>query len=147
MRSGAQKDRLRPLSWRIVATNRKGADAGFAARRLAADRKRYELAIDLYLRDCYARRSVARVSELAELLGVPRAYLSRVVAQLFGRPLSAILREKQLAEAKRLLTDVAPLTHSEIAAASGFGHRSTFYRVFREAAGMTPGEYQRRFRK
>jgi AraC family transcriptional activator of pobA len=105
------------------------------------DRRRYERIIDRYLRDCYAQRTVARVSELAQLLGAPRAHLSRTIARLFGKPLRQFLREKQLVEAKRLLA-LPDLRVREVAAASGFGHPSTFFRVFRAALGMTPTEYR-----
>ena len=110
-----------------------------------ADRRRFEQIIDRYLRDCYAARTVARVSELADLLAAPRPYLSRVIPELFGKPLRAILREKQLEEAQRLLR-LTPLGLDDIAAASAFGHRSTFYRLFRDACGMTPEAYRRSIR-
>ena len=115
--------------------------------RRQADRKRFELVIDHYLRACFARRAVVRVSELADLLGVPRSYLSRVILRLFGRQLLVILREKQLEEATRLLRHVSPLTIDEIAAACGFGHRSTLFRHFRNAFGMTPAAFRTKFGK
>lgn len=105
------------------------------------DRRRYERVIDRYLHDCYARRTVARVSELADLLGAPRAHLSRTIPRLFGKPLRGILRGKQLLEAQRLLR-LTPLRIEEVAAASAFGHRSTLFRIFRAAIGMTPDEYR-----
>jgi AraC-like DNA-binding protein len=108
-----------------------------------ADRRRYEQVIDRYLSECYEQRTVARVSELAQFLDAPRTYVSRVIPRLFGRPLRAVLRERQLQEAQRLLR-VTPLNLDEIAAASAFGDRSTFFRLFRAAFGMTPGEYRRR---
>jgi AraC-like DNA-binding protein len=55
-----------------------------------------------------------------------------------------MLRDRQLAEAQRLLrVNPLTLTLDEIAAASAFGHRSTFFRLFRDAFGMTPDEYRR----
>jgi AraC-like DNA-binding protein len=108
------------------------------------DRRRYEKIIDRYLRDCYALRTVARVSELAELLAAPRPYLSRVIPRLFGKSLREVLRERQLAEAQRLLDVASTLDLDAIAAASAFGHRSTFFRLFRAAFGMTPSEYRAR---
>ena len=106
-----------------------------------ADRRRYEQIIESYLRDCYAQRTVARVSELAQFLDANRPYLSRIIPQLFGKPLRTILRERQLREAMRLLR-VTPLGVDEIAAASAVGHRSTLFRLFRQAFGMTPSDYR-----
>lgn len=105
--------------------------------------RRYEQAVDDYLRDCYARRTTVRVSELAQLLGVSRPYLSRVMARRFGRPLSTVLREKQVNEAKRLL-QTTDRSMDDVAAACGFGDRSTFYRVFRAMTGSTPRQYRNR---
>jgi AraC family transcriptional regulator, transcriptional activator of pobA len=109
------------------------------------DRRRYELVIEKYLKDCYRQRTAARVSELAHLLHAPRPYLSRVIPQLFGKPLRAVLRERQLEEAKRLLR-VTSLSVDDIAAASAFGDPTTFFRCFRTAAGMTPAQYRYRSR-
>jgi AraC-like DNA-binding protein len=82
------------------------------------------------------------VSELAQFIEVNRPHLSRAVAETFGESLWSILRRKQLERAARLLTD-STLTIDDIAAASGFGHRSSFFRRFRNAFGMTPNAYRR----
>lgn len=111
-----------------------------------ADRRRYEQIIDRYLAECYAKRTPARVSELADLLTAARPYLSRVIPQLFGKPLQRVLRERQLEEAKRLLR-VTMLPVRDVAIASAFGTETTFYRCFREAFGMTPNEYRREVTK
>lgn len=108
-----------------------------------ADRRRYSQIIDKYLSDCYAQRTAARVTELAQLLDTSAPYLSRVIPQLFGKPLRGLLRDKQLDEAKRLLR-TTPLTGDQIAVASAFGSPSTFYRIFRNACGMTPEQYRQR---
>ena len=85
----------------------------------------------------------ARAYERLKDSEIQRTYLSKIIPQLFGKSLGVLLREKQLAEAKRLLELVDPLGMDDIAAASAFGHRSTFYRVFRAAFGITPAEYRR----
>jgi AraC-like DNA-binding protein len=129
--------------FRIVNPSTRIADAGWsvAGAMLHADRRRYEQIIEQYLSDCYARRTPARVGELADLLGGSRPYLSRLIPHLFGRPLGVILSERKLREAKRLL-DVTTLGLDDIAAASAFGHRSTFFRQFQSAFGVTPAEYR-----
>ena len=105
------------------------------------DRRRYELIIEKYLKDCYGRRTAARVSELADLLQASRPYLSRVIHALFGMPVRALLRQRQLEEAMRLLR-VTRLPLDQVGAASAFGDRATFFRVFRAATGTTPNAYR-----
>jgi len=122
----------------VTPTSRAFADAT-----RHADRRRYSQIIERYLSDCYAQRTAARVSELARFLDTAPPYLSRVIPQLFGKPLRALLRDKQLEEAKRLLR-TTPLTGDEVAVASAFGSPSTFYRIFRRACGMTPEQYRQR---
>jgi AraC-like DNA-binding protein len=121
---------------------KRAASAGAAH----ADRRRYELVIENYLKDCYRRRTAARVTELADLLDAARPYFSRVILQLFGKTPRTVMRERQLAEAKRLLT-VTSLGLDEIAAASAFGDPTTFFRFFKQTEGMTPGEYRSRLRR
>ena len=107
-----------------------------------ADRQRFERAVELYLLDCYRARTVARVSELADFLRRNRPTLSRTMAAIFGKPLGKVLRERQLAYAAKLLK-TSPLTVDEIAAAAGFGHRSSFYRQFRRRFGRSPAQYRK----
>lgn len=106
-----------------------------------ADRRRYEQIIERYLRDCYAGRTAARAAELAALLKMDPAALSRIIHQLFGKSLRHLLRERQLKESCRLLR-VTNLPIEDIAVASAFGTDATLYRCFRAAFGMTPGEYR-----
>lgn len=109
---------------------------------VAAQRQRYDDAIDLYLSDCYAKRTTSRADELSALLGGAREHVGRKVQQLFGRSLAIVMRDKQLEEVKRLLSGVSPLSMDEIAAATGFGTRSTLFRRFKSAFGCTPHEYR-----
>lgn len=106
-----------------------------------ADRQRLERAIAHYLQRCYRHCTAARVSELAQLLGVDRAYLSRRAAKIFGMPLRDYLRKRQLEEAVRLLR-TTPLTTAVIARHSGFGTLGTLHNWFQTAYGMSPGAYR-----
>ncbi|HEV8436075.1 MAG TPA: helix-turn-helix domain-containing protein [Thermoanaerobaculia bacterium] len=98
--------------------------------------------IEHYLRECFRVRTVARASELAERLNSNRSTLSRTMSQTLGRTLLSELRRRQLDEAARLLR-TTDLTVAEVAARSAFGDRTTFFRVFRAAFDMTPGEYRK----
>lgn len=108
-----------------------------------AEQKTYAFAMDVYLRDCFTRRAVVRTDTLADHLRTTREHLARRVAELFGRPLGAILRDRQIDEAKRLLISVPSLNLDDVAAASGFGTRTTLFRRFKATVGSTPTEYRR----
>jgi AraC-like DNA-binding protein len=129
-------------AWRRCVTARKRRPAdGFLRMYRMADRHRYQAIFEKYVRDCCANRTVARLSELAQLLGRSRPSLSRIILVLFGKSPTQILRELRLEEAKRLLR-VTDMGLDEIAAASACGHRTTLNRVFTKAFHMTPAEYR-----
>jgi len=108
-----------------------------------AERARIQYIIGHYLRDCCRRQTVARSSELSQLLEANRATFSRRVSEILGHSIVVELRERRLEEAKRLLRTAPDLTIAEVAARSAFGHRSTFLRTFRRFCGTTPGQYRK----
>lgn len=61
-------------------------------------------------------------------------------------PLRDFLRSRQLLHAEHLLKTTSYST-VQIAAMSAFGTRPTFYRAFKAAYGMTPGEYRKQVPK
>ncbi|MGH7485336.1 MAG: helix-turn-helix domain-containing protein, partial [bacterium] len=107
----------------------------------AADRARLEYIIRHYVLECCAKETSARASELAQRLAANRTTLSRTVTDVLGRPLRAVMRDRQLEEAVRLL-GTTTLSIDEIAARSAFGDRSTFFRAFRGRFGMGPHAYR-----
>jgi AraC-like DNA-binding protein len=112
----------------------------------ATRRRHYERVIDQYLRECYKTRSAARASAISQKLEGNRSYVSEVAGKLFGKPLKAVMIEKQLAHAARLL-EVSALPVADIGVAAGFGHKTTFHRVFKRAFGMKPAQYRRHAKK
>jgi len=104
-------------------------------------RQRLDRAVGHYLRDCYQKRTAARVSELAIFLGRNPEYLTRIVMSFSGMSLREYLRAKQLEEAERLILNT-PLPMQEIALHAGFGTTSTFYRCFREVHHIPPGAFR-----
>src|SRR5260370_1312679 len=104
-------------------------------------RQRLERAAAHYLRDCYRRVTAARVSELADLLGLAAPYLSRIAPEIVGMSLRDFLRARQLEYAVRLLR-TTPLPVGEIALRCGFGTVSTFYRWFRAPYGTPPAAFR-----
>jgi AraC-like DNA-binding protein len=109
-------------------------------------RQRIERAADLYLEECYARRTAARVSELAQQLELTREHVTRTVSDSLGMSLLEFLRARQLRRAQHLLRTTS-LSTVQIAAASGFGTTPAFYRSFKAAFRMTPGQYRSQITK
>ena len=109
-------------------------------------RHRLDLSAELYLRDCYARKTAVRADEFARQLKFSPQHVRRLSVAVYGMPLLEFLRTRQLRYAEQLLL-TTPYSTAEIAVMSGFGTHPTFYRLFRAAYGMTPGEYRNRVRK
>lgn len=82
------------------------------------------------------------LDEIADSLHVTTAYLSGQFNREVGQPFSAYIRELRLKKAKELLLG-SSLKTFEIARKVGYPDPKYFSRVFKEATGMTPGEYQK----
>ena len=109
-------------------------------------RLRFERTADLYLDDCYARKTAARADEYAQKLELTRQYLGRRASAILGMSLRDFLRTRQLRRAEQLLLTTSYST-VQIAAMTAFGTHPTFYRAFKGAYGMTPGEYRKQVPK
>ena len=96
---------------------------------------------DQYVQWCLEMGTPPRAGELASQLGLSPWVLSRRFSAATGERVGRYLRAQALEIlAKHVRTMDAPLdvTRKGI----GFCARSTFLRVFREALGMTPGEFR-----
>jgi AraC family transcriptional regulator len=105
--------------------------------------QRIERTADLYLEECYARGTAARVSELARQVARTREHLTRTASMTLGMPLRDLLRARQLRRAEKLLRTTS-LSTVQIGIRAAFGTHKTFYRVFRGVFGMTPGQYRKK---
>jgi AraC-like DNA-binding protein len=98
--------------------------------------------IETYLERCFGLRTAPRVDELARRLDLHPSVLSRAFRAQTGQRLSAVLKERQIGQAKLLLAETdMPL--AEIAQCAGFGTINTFFRLFRTRVGCTPEQYRR----
>lgn len=86
-------------------------------------------------------RSGRGVADYAAQLGVTPTHLSRVCRDASGRPAHALLSERLMHEARRLLRDT-DLPAFEIAQTLGFSSAAYFTRAFQHAAGQTPSAFR-----
>ncbi len=79
------------------------------------------------------------VEELAQAVHMSRSQLYRKLKALTNKTPNAFLREIRLSKAKALLQSDAGNV-SEVAMMVGFSNANYFYKCFKEAYGITPGE-------
>lgn len=86
---------------------------------------------------------------LAVRLNTNTKYLSQVVNVHFGGNLQVFLNHYRVEEAKSRLLDeeLSGLTLYGVAMQCGFRNKSTFYKAFRHATGLTPLEFVRDHKK
>lgn len=79
--------------------------------------------------------------DFAQRKHVSSAYLSKVVKEATGKNCTALLQERRIERAKRMLTET-DLSVMEVCAAVGYSNSSYFYRIFEAAEGMSPSEWR-----
>ncbi len=82
------------------------------------------------------------LNEVAELFHYEPSYLGKQIKAATGKNYTDIIRELRIAEAKRLLRSTE-LSVDEVAEQVGYTGRVHFFRSFRAAEGMTPGQYRK----
>lgn len=87
-----------------------------------------------------------RVEPYAKNLGVSPKALTMHLSRALGKSPRAVLQERSLLEARRLLA-YSELSIAEIGYALGFEDANYFSRFFRQHAGLTPSVFRERSRK
>lgn len=82
------------------------------------------------------------VRDYAADLGVTPTHLSRVCNQACGRPASAILQDRVLYEARRLLSE-SRMPVKDIARSLGYNSAAYFTRAFQKHTGSTPSAFRK----
>lgn len=95
------------------------------------------------VRESGGRKLQVRV--FSDVLGVTPSHLAEAVRDVTGRTPGQIIRDGQVAEAKRQLRHTDK-TIGEIAYALDFSDTAYFSRFFRREAGVTPGDFRRQTR-
>ena len=87
-------------------------------------------------------RSGKGVADYARQLQVTPTHLSRVCREASGRPAHALLTERIMHEARRLLSET-DLPAREVAEQLGFSSAAYFTRAFSQANGQTPSDFRK----
>ncbi len=132
-----------------ILRSQAGALLGLAARAIHADQappdphagtpllRRFEALVEQHFRQRLP------VAGYADRLAVSPTHLNRVVRQATGRPASALIGERMLREARRMLI-YTNLTAAEIGYELGFSDPAHFSRVFTRGIGMPPRAFRQR---
>lgn len=86
-------------------------------------------------------RSGRGIADYAQALQVTPTHLSRICREAAGRPAHALLTERIMHEARRLLRDT-DMPAREVAQTLGFSSAAYFTRAFQQATGRTPSEFR-----
>lgn len=81
------------------------------------------------------------LGDLAQAVGVPPNYVSQTLNETMGETFFDYVNKKRIDAAQTLLRE-SDKTALDIAYEVGFNARSSFYKAFRRALGVTPGEYR-----
>ena len=81
-----------------------------------------------------------KLTDVAEVLGVHRNVVSACLSAQ-GSTFSQLVNDYRLQRAKELLLSESGMKMATIGLESGFANERTFFRVFKDATGMTPKEW------
>ncbi|SDV01800.1 helix-turn-helix domain-containing protein [Pseudomonas mucidolens] len=86
-------------------------------------------------------REHPKIEDLAHTLGISVSHLNGTCRELGGQPALQIMHDRQLLEAKRLLTYTS-MTINEMSEVLGFSDPTNFSRLFRRRVGFSPKAFR-----
>lgn len=85
---------------------------------------------------------------IAERIGTNPRYVSQIINEAYGQSISAVVLERRIREACRLLSENSnKYTIETISAAVGYKSRSSFSKAFQKVTGLSPSEFQKHIAK
>ena len=96
----------------------------------------------------YLTKHFAEIScmeQICEELNINKYYLSHIFKKYMGTPPMQYVMLRRIAYAKQLLQET-DMSASAIGEACGYHDRVLFFKAFRKAEGMTPGEFRKKAR-
>ena len=88
-------------------------------------------------------RSDLTIDDLSDNINIPKHHLSHAISAGLNTSFYDLLNNYRVEEVKRRLKAGATNNYSlmGIATESGFGSKSSFYRIFKKKTGSTPSDY------
>ena len=83
-----------------------------------------------------------KVADLATLLGTNSRYVSRCINICENRSFSDFVNDYRIEYAKQLMIKHPEMKVGSAGTASGFSSEQTFFRIFKQATGQTPGDWR-----
>ena len=83
-----------------------------------------------------------KVADLATLLGTNSRYISRCINVCENRSFSDFVNDYRIEYAKQLMVKNPEMKVGNVGTASGFSSEQTFFRIFKQATGQTPGDWR-----
>ncbi len=93
------------------------------------------------------RNTNLRITDISELLGTNRSYVSNIVNNEFKSNFSDLINHYRVEYAKKLLLDEKLYILEYISEESGFASVNSFLRAFKKETGTTPGNYRKEINK
>ena len=93
-----------------------------------------------YIEEHYSER--ISLTELARMSFYNPGHFSKIFKETFGKTLTEFVREKRIERAVELLKK-DEMSVDDIVKHTGFCDKKQFYRIFKKATGITPGEFRR----
>ena len=97
--------------------------------------------IEDYIKSHFYESDVG-VTKICQKFGITPSYFSRIFKKHSGMNLPEYLHQLRIEKAKQLLVDTDS-TVQDIAGNTGFYNSRTLSRVFKNAEGVTPGQYRK----
>lgn len=97
-------------------------------------------------KDQIFKRNDLRITDISTRLNTNRTYVSKVVNEELKTNFCDLINNYRIEFAKKLLTETSnqSLGLSQIGELSGFKSDSSFYRIFKDKEGISPGDFRKR---
>lgn len=88
-----------------------------------------------------------RITDVSALLNTNRTYVSRIINDELKTNFSELINRQRVNYTKKMLVDCSADSYSlsQIAEMAGFSSNSSFYRIFKEKEGISPGDFRKEY--